>query len=59
MDTNTFELSLEQKFQMRMLAESAQTLSREEMIDVLIQTSRLLMVKDNVIRDMLKNGLPI
>ena len=57
MDTNAFELSLEQEFQMRMLAESAQSLSREEIIDVLMQTSRLLMVKDNLIRNIIKDNL--
>ncbi len=40
---------------MRLMEESAQRMSREQMQDVLIQTARLLMVKENVIRDLLRN----
>jgi len=54
MDSSAFELTLEQEFQMRLMEESAQNMSREQMIETLIQASRLLMVKDNVIRNMLK-----
>jgi hypothetical protein len=56
MNTELFELTLEQKFQMRLMQESAQVLSREQMLDILMETSRLLMVKDNIIRDLIKNG---
>ncbi len=56
MDTTMFELSLEQQFQMRLMQESAQELSREQMLDILMQTSRMLMVKDNIIRNLVKNG---
>lgn len=55
MDTSAFELTLEQQFQMRLMEESAHNLSREEMQDLLIQTARILMVKDNVIRSMIKH----
>lgn len=56
MNTGLFELTLEQQFQMRVMQESAQDLSREQMLDMLMQTSKLLMVKDNIIRDLIKNG---
>jgi Phycobilisome degradation protein nblA len=56
MNTQLFELTLEQQFQMRLMQESAQDLSREQMLDILMETSRLLMVKDNIIRDLIKNG---
>ena len=56
MNTGLFELTIEQQFQMRVMQESAQDLSREQMLDMLMQTSRLLMVKDNIIRDLIKNG---
>jgi hypothetical protein len=56
MNTGLFELTLEQQFQMRLMQESAQDLNREQMLDMLMQTSRLLMVKDNIIRDLIKNG---
>jgi Phycobilisome degradation protein nblA len=55
MDSSAFELTLEQQFQMRLMEESAHNLSREEMQDLLIQTARILMVKDNVIRSMIKH----
>lgn len=54
MDSSAFELTLEQQFQMRLMQESAEKLSREQMQELLIQTARLLMVKDNVIRNMIK-----
>jgi hypothetical protein len=56
MNTGLFELTLEQQFQMRVMQKSAQDLSREQMLDMLMQTSQLLMVKDNIIRDLIKNG---
>lgn len=56
MDNTTFELSLEQQFQMRLMQESAQDLTRDQMMDMLMQTSRMLMVKDNIIRNLVKNG---
>jgi len=55
MDSSSFELTLEQKFQMRMMEQSAQKMTREQMQDTLIQAARLLMVKDNVIRDLIKS----
>ena len=55
MDSSSFELSLEQQFQMRLMEQSAQQMTREQMQDLLIQSARLLMLKDNVIRDLLKS----
>jgi Phycobilisome degradation protein nblA len=57
MDSNVFELTLEQEFQMRLIQESAQNMSREQMQDMLLQTSKLLMIKDNAIRNMMKKGI--
>ena len=55
MDTSSsFELTLEQQFQMRLMEQSAQKMTREQMQDLLIQSARLLMLKDNVIRDLIK-----
>lgn len=55
MDSSSFQLSLEQQFQMRLMEESAERMTREQMQEVLIQAARLLMVKDNVIRDLMKS----
>lgn len=54
MNPATFELSLEQQFQMRLVEESLTKMSREQALDLLLQASRLLMVKDNVIRDLMR-----
>ena len=54
MNTSAFELTLEQQFQMRLMEESAQKMTREQMQDLLIQSARLLMLKDTVIRDLIK-----
>jgi hypothetical protein len=54
MDSSSFELSLEQQLQMRLMEQSAQQMTREQMQDLLIQSARLLMLKDNVIRDLMK-----
>ena len=54
MDSSSFQLSLEQQFQMRLMEQSAQQMTREQMQDLLIKAARLLMLKDNVIRDLMK-----
>jgi hypothetical protein len=54
MDPKAYELSLEQQFQMRLMEESAQNMSREQALELLIQASRLLMLKDNVIKGLIK-----
>jgi hypothetical protein len=55
MDGSSFELTLEQQFQMRLMEQSTQQMTREQMQDLLIQSARLLMLKDNVIRDLIKS----
>lgn len=56
MNPETFELSLEQQFNMRLFEQSAQELSYEQAVELLVQASRLLMLKDNVIRSLLKQA---
>lgn len=48
------ELTLEQEFDMRVFEQSAQEMSRDQAVSLLMQASRLLMIKDNVIRDLMK-----
>ncbi len=55
MESSSFELSLEQQFQMKLMEQSAQQMTREQMHDLLIKAARLLMLKDNVIRDLIKS----
>lgn len=54
MDSSLFELTLEQEFQMKLMEQSAQGMSQEQTVDLLMQTAKLLMIKDNVIRDLVK-----
>jgi hypothetical protein len=51
------DLSLEQEFKMRILEESVQTMNSEEARSLLIEASRLLMVKDNIIKGLMKQEL--
>ncbi len=48
------DLSLEQEFKMRLIEESTQQLSHDQAISLLLETSRLLMLKDNVIKSLVK-----
>jgi Phycobilisome degradation protein nblA len=51
----SLKLTLEQEFQLKLVEESAQEISHEEALSLLIQTSKLLMIKDNVIRSLMKD----
>ncbi|MGL5881206.1 MAG: NblA/ycf18 family protein [Xenococcaceae cyanobacterium] len=53
----SLQLSLEQEFQMKVFQESAQNMSREQALSLLVEASRLLMIKDNVIKNLVKNDL--
>jgi hypothetical protein len=52
----SLELTLEQQFQMRLMEEQVVSLSQQQIQDLLLQASRLLMLKDNVIRSLLKKA---
>jgi Phycobilisome degradation protein nblA len=54
MEPTSFELTLEQQFEMRRMQSEVQHMSREQALDLLLQASRLLMLKDNVIRNLIK-----
>jgi hypothetical protein len=55
MNPLSFDLSMEQQFQVRLIEQTMQEMNREQMQDMLIQLTRLLLVKDNVIRDLVKS----
>jgi hypothetical protein len=59
MDFLSTTLSLEQQFQLRLMEESTANINREQAIDLLIQVSRLLMVKDNVIRQLMRKVIQL
>ena len=54
MDNLSFDLNLEQQFHVRLMESSIETMSREQMQDLLLQTTRLVLLKDNVIRGLIK-----
>ncbi len=48
------DLTLEQRLTLRQVEIDANKASREQLIDLLLQTTRLLMRKDNMIRNALR-----
>ncbi|HAC63819.1 MAG TPA: photosystem I reaction center subunit X [Cyanothece sp. UBA12306] len=57
MDANIFELSLEQKFELQCLQQEFQDLEHDQVIGYLLDTMQQLMMRDNHIRDLMKNSL--
>ncbi len=58
MDPASFDLTLEQQFQMRLVEQSIHGMSREQAAELLVEASRLLMLKDNVIRNLVRKAIP-
>jgi hypothetical protein len=50
-------LTLEQSFNMKVYEEQVKALSQEQAQDCLLQVMRQMMIKDNVIRDLMKKAL--
>ena len=50
-------LSLEQEFKMRIFQESVAAMSSEEARSLLLEASKLLMVKDNIIKGLIEKEL--
>lgn len=57
MNPEVFQLTLEQKFQMKLIEQSAKKMSREQMLALLIQASRLLMLKDNALKNLMRQSM--
>ncbi len=53
MEPTSFDLTLEQQFEIRQMRDAAAKMSREQALDLLLQASRLLMIKTNVMRDLM------
>lgn len=51
------QLSLEQEFQMKLFEQSAERMSHEQALSLLMEASKLLMVKDNIIRELMRQNL--
>lgn len=54
MENIPFDLTLEQQFQMKLVEQSAENMNREQMQELLVEISRLLMLKDNIIKGLMK-----
>jgi Phycobilisome degradation protein nblA len=50
----TVDLTFEQQFQMRLMEEQVGAMNQQQTKELLLQASRLLMMKDNVIRSLVK-----
>ncbi len=57
MDTNHFSLNLEQQFHMRLVQSSVQQMNQNQMRELLIELVETLMIKDNAIRDLMKDKI--
>ena len=51
------DLSLEQEFQLKVMQESVKGMSQEQATLLLIDAARLLMVKDNAIKSLIRQEL--
>lgn len=51
------ELTLEQKFRLQTLKDQVQGLSREEAQEFLLEVLRQMMVKDNLVKHLLKQAV--
>lgn len=52
------QLTIEQEFNLKLYTEQARQLSAEQAQDMLIEVMRQTMIKDNVLRHLMKRGLP-
>lgn len=57
MDPQSFELTLEQRFELQRMKNETQAMTREQAMALLLQASRLLMVKDNIIKGLINQQI--
>lgn len=50
------ELTLEQQFELQNMREAAKNMSREQALELLMQASRLIMIKTNVIQSLIRHN---
>jgi hypothetical protein len=53
MESTSFDLTLEQQFEIRQMRDAALQMNRDQALDLLLQASRLLMIKTNVMRNLM------
>ncbi|MCS6815144.1 MAG: NblA/ycf18 family protein [Cyanobacteria bacterium] len=54
MDFSSLDLTLEQQFELRKVQDSIKEADREQVVELLLSASQLLMLKDNVIKDLIR-----
>ncbi len=54
MNLGSVDLTLEQQFELRRMQDSIKDTDRDQIVELLLSASQLLMLKDNVIRDLIK-----
>jgi hypothetical protein len=54
MNLGSVDLTLEQQFELRRMQDSIKDADRDQIVELLLSASQLLMLKDNVIRDLIK-----
>lgn len=52
---NNYDLTLEQQFELKRMQDAAQAMTKEQAIELLIQAKRLLMIKTNVLKNLIEN----
>ncbi|MBF2079400.1 MAG: NblA/ycf18 family protein [Synechococcales cyanobacterium T60_A2020_003] len=52
----SFDLSMEQEFEIQKVKQEVQGMSREQALELLLEVSKTLMIKDNLIRDLMKRA---
>lgn len=57
MNNDAFNLSIEQMFQLQCLQQEYQDMDREQTVNFLLETMQQIMVRDNLIRDLMKKSL--
>jgi hypothetical protein len=50
------ELTLEQQFELQNMREAAKNMGREQALELLMQATRLMMIKTNVIRGLIEHN---
>jgi hypothetical protein len=57
MNSSSFDLSIEQEFQLKLFEQTIMKMNSEQMQDMLIQLTRMMLIKDNFVRDLVKQCL--
>jgi hypothetical protein len=52
----SFDLSLEQEFEIQKVQQEVQSMNREQTLELLLEISKTLMIKDNLIRALMKQA---